>query len=356
LWRSRVVEEDLETIIIPAMQAVMAGQTQTTLEFRFRHSDGSIRWIQENCTARWDHPHACWLVTTVGVDISDRKRIEAEHTQVVAALEKSERRHRTLVQALPDLLIRMNREGQFLEFFAPTHMQILRDSHTLIRSVHDVFPQGVAAQRMHYVHQALATGQLQVYEQTLLHGAARLIEEVRIVPDGDDEVVVIVRDISARKRAEAEQQHLAQAVAEWRDRHETAAWASGQILFEDDLETGQTTWGPNTQEVFGYSAETMPTGIEAFAELVHPDYQDIFRAAMAQGRQATQPYRCEYPVLRADGTYLWVEERGMARYDPQGTAIQVIGYLIDISDRKQAELALQKLNAELEHRVQRQHG
>jgi PAS domain S-box-containing protein len=354
LWRSRVVEEDLETIIIPAMQAVMAGQTQTTLEFRFRHSDGSIRWIQENCTARWDHPQACWLVTTVGVDISDRKRIEAEHTQVVAALEKSERRHRTLVQALPDLLIRMNREGQFLEFFAPTHMQILRDSHTLIRSVHDVFPQGVAAQRMHYVHQALATGQLQVYEQTLLHGAARLIEEVRIVPDGDDEVVVIVRDISARKRAEAEQQHLAQAVAEWRDRHETAAWASGQILFEDDLETGQTTWGPNTQEVLGYPAEAMPTGVEAFTDLVHPDYQDTFRTAIAKGRQATQPYRCEYPVLKADGTYLWAEERGMTRYTPQGKALQVIGYLADISDRKQTELALQQLNAELEQRVQLQ--
>jgi PAS domain S-box-containing protein len=354
LWRSRVVEEDLETIIIPAMQAVMAGQTQTTLEFRFRHSDGSIRWIQENCTARWDHPQACWLVTTVGVDISDRKRIEAEHTQVVADLEKSERRHRTLVQALPDLLMRMNREGQFLDSFAPTHMTVLLPSKTLIRSVYDLFPQGVAAQRMHYVHQALATGQLQVYEQTLFHGAERLTEEVRIVPDGDDEVVVIVRDISDRKRAEAEQQRLSQKIAEWRDRHETAAWASGQILFEDDLETGQTTWGPNTQEVLGYPAEAMPTGVEAFTDLVHPDYQDTFRTAIAKGRQATQPYRCEYPVLKADGTYLWAEERGMTRYTPQGKALQVIGYLADISDRKQTELALQQLNAELEQRVQLQ--
>jgi PAS domain-containing protein len=80
------------------------------------------------------------------------------------------------------------------------------------------------------------------------------------------------------------------------------------------LTTGQTTWGPNTQEVFGYPAEAMPTGIEAFTDLVHPDYQDIFRTAIAKGRQATQPYRCEYPVLKADGTYLWAEERGMTRY------------------------------------------
>jgi hypothetical protein len=42
----------------------------------------------------------------------------------------------------------------------------------------------------------------------------------------------------------------------------------------------------------------MPTGVEAFTDLVHPDYQDIFRAGVAQGRQATQPYRFEYPVLR----------------------------------------------------------
>jgi hypothetical protein len=78
-------------------------------------------------------------------------------------------------------------------------MTVLNRTSTL-NNIYDL-PEDVT-QRMQHVRQALATGQLQV-EQTLSHGAEQLMEEVRIVPDGDDEVVVIVRDISDRKRAEA---------------------------------------------------------------------------------------------------------------------------------------------------------
>jgi hypothetical protein len=66
-------------------------------------------------------------------------------------------------------------------------MTVLNRTSTLGNNIYDLLPEDVATQRMQHVRQALATGQLQVYEQTLFHGAEQLIEEVRIVPDGDDE-------------------------------------------------------------------------------------------------------------------------------------------------------------------------
>jgi PAS domain-containing protein len=122
-------------------------------------------------------------------------------------------------------------------------MTVLLPSKTLIRSVYDLFPQGVAAQRMHYVHQALATGQLQVYEQTLFHGAERLTEEVRIVPDGDDEVVVIVRDISDRKRLEAERAQAILDLEQSERRYRTLVNALPDLLMRMNADGQFLDWG-----------------------------------------------------------------------------------------------------------------
>jgi PAS domain S-box-containing protein len=76
IWQSRVLPHDLETVIIPALQATLAGQTQTNLEFRFCHPDGSLRWIRESCTARWDATQNNWIITAVAIDITERKQQE----------------------------------------------------------------------------------------------------------------------------------------------------------------------------------------------------------------------------------------------------------------------------------------
>ncbi len=91
LWRSRVLPEDLDGVITPAIQALHSGQSHIDIEFRFCHSDGSLRWIGETCTARWDQSQRCWIVTTVAVDISDRKRAEI-------ALQASEARFRAVFE------------------------------------------------------------------------------------------------------------------------------------------------------------------------------------------------------------------------------------------------------------------
>jgi len=81
LWQSRVLPEDLEAVIKPVIAAIMAGQTQLGAEYRFRHADGSMRWIREVATAEWHQAQNCWTVVSVATDISDRKRLEAEAAQ-----------------------------------------------------------------------------------------------------------------------------------------------------------------------------------------------------------------------------------------------------------------------------------
>jgi signal transduction histidine kinase len=63
-------------------------------------------------------------------------------------------------------------------------------------------------------------------------------------------------------------------------------------------------------------------------------------------------YHSEYRVIRpTDGRTLWLEEWGSAMPDAAGVVQKVVGVTMDVTDRKQAEIALQQLNATLEQRV-----
>ncbi len=148
-------------------------------------------------------------VLLLGVGAGLMTRGWARNRRFQLALQASEHRHRTLANALPDLIIHMNREGVYLDFFNPIHMTRFDDVKLGYDFTHQGFPSELAQQRMDQIHQALATGKQQIYEQALVVDSTPLIEEVRVVPVTADEVLVIVRDISERKQLEAERKRSA---------------------------------------------------------------------------------------------------------------------------------------------------
>lgn len=85
LWRSRVLPEDWDRVIVPAIAQIFANQettnsvqSPTQIEYRFQHKDGGLRWISETFTVQWDEATNGWLITTVATDITDRKLFEAD--------------------------------------------------------------------------------------------------------------------------------------------------------------------------------------------------------------------------------------------------------------------------------------
>lgn len=86
LWYSRIHPEDWRSVLLPRYQKLF---TQTTLTdvYRFQHKDGSWHWISESVTSRWDQSTQSWVLTMVGTDISDRKRVELELQRAKEAAE-----------------------------------------------------------------------------------------------------------------------------------------------------------------------------------------------------------------------------------------------------------------------------
>ncbi len=137
-----------------------------------------------------------------------------ERRQVEAALKQSEATKRAIILGIPDLLLRMNSQGEYQDFLSGAASQLVKKYKDLPNpSIWDLLPEPLATQRLHYTTLALASGEVQIYEQEIDRDGQRYQEEVRIVPLNEQEVLIIIRDITQRKQAEAAFQSLVEGAA-----------------------------------------------------------------------------------------------------------------------------------------------
>jgi PAS domain S-box-containing protein len=112
-----------------------------------------------------------------------------------------EARHRALLDAIPDLMFRISRDGIYREF-AGDVTRLASPAETLVgSSVYDLVPDDVATPLMAAAVEALETGSLARTEYRLrtVDGEERDFE-ARVVPCAADEVVAIVRDVTEFNR------------------------------------------------------------------------------------------------------------------------------------------------------------
>ncbi|WP_017296510.1 PAS domain S-box protein [Nodosilinea nodulosa] len=273
----------------------------------------------------------------ISQDITETRKAEL-------ALRASERKHRALINALPDLIIRMSSEGVYLDFFAATNM-IVVDGESLVGSgIYDRgLPHDLADQRMGYIRRAIASRQLQVYEQELFNGETTVVEEVRIIPCGDDEVLIIVRDISDRSRSEAERQRVEQALRASERRYATLTEGSPVGIFRFDA-AGQCVYvNPRWCELTGRLPEESYG--DSWIQVLHPDDRDRLLNTLKGAIAQQAAYRTEGRHLFPCGTITWFDCQMVPEFDDRGLFLGYVGTLSDITDRKQLEAELQRSQA-----------
>jgi len=145
-------------------------------------------------------------------DITARKRTEEE-------LRRTQAKHQALIHAIPDLMLQISRDGTLLDVIPAQDVALPFSPEELLgKNVSDVFPARGAEDTIRYVNQALQTCETQVFEYQLLVGDQMRDFEVRLVAGAQDEVLSLVRDITARKQAEEElkryQDHLEEIIDE----------------------------------------------------------------------------------------------------------------------------------------------
>lgn len=119
------------------------------------------------------------------------------------ALRRSEEKTRALLNAIPDLMLRIDKAHHILDCKFPEEFKLFSSTGEIIgKKVFDVLPTDMASRLMHYIDKLEKTGVKQLFEiQLTPHGKIRDYE-VRIVKMGADQVLVMIRDISKEKKSE----------------------------------------------------------------------------------------------------------------------------------------------------------
>jgi diguanylate cyclase (GGDEF)-like protein len=124
-------------------------------------------------------------------------------TLVSDDLRKSEMKNRALIDALPDLLLRIAGDGLILELREPGGFdKVFSGPGLLSKKITEVFSEEVSGPIMKNLDRALTFGGMQFLEHNLQVDEEARYYEWRIVGSGKDEALAVVRDITERKRTE----------------------------------------------------------------------------------------------------------------------------------------------------------
>lgn len=90
LWLSRMHPEDAKRVASHWLDRILAEET-FTVEYRFFHKDGTLRWVSTAHASRRHTVSHCWVVTIVDHDITERQQTEAQLRQNEAKLREAQR-------------------------------------------------------------------------------------------------------------------------------------------------------------------------------------------------------------------------------------------------------------------------
>lgn len=278
---------------------------------------------------------ACKHFIMLSRDITERKQIENE-------LKQSNQRFRNLFDSSPDpiWIIDQHRFAECnqaaVDMLGYPDKESLRDTHPSELSP-PFQPDGESsfskAERMMQLAQEQGINRFEWVH--LRKDGSEFIAEVTlssIAFQTRPAIYCVWRDITERKRIE-------QTLAKSEDRLHLALASAQMGVWEYNFQMDQLYWSPEIYQLF--ELPECPPSREALLQMVHSEDAPLIQSTMERAIREHTPYFIEYRLM-AHGRVQWVEDRGEIQYDSDGHPRKITGTAQNITQRKQAALALQQ--------------
>src|SRR2546423_7330496 len=122
--------------------------------------------------------------------------------------------------------------------------------------------------------------------------------------------------------------------------------------WECDTAGDVVTWSGETYRIFGLVPEEGPISYERYLALIHRDDRDTVGRAVSRTLETGEPFEIDHRIIRPDGSLRFLHGRGGIVRDGAGRPTRLIGAVLDITARKQAEEALRQASDHLQAIIQ----
>ncbi len=163
-----------------------------------------------------------------------------------------------------------------------------------------------------------------------------------VMVDAEKVRLTLVRDIT-------EQQHSEQLLRDSERRVALALEGSGGAIFDWNVVTGNVYLSDQWNVILGAEAKEIHTTFSVLEQLVHLEDRELHGGAIVKLlKKVDRFHHSEYRVRAHSGGWVWIESRAsVIERDAKGRALRVLGINIDITQRKEAEIALRERDAML---------
>jgi len=158
--------------------------------------DGSVRCIRWINRALYDGSGSLKEYLCIGEDITDYRNAYQQ-------LKKSEETKSSILEASPDIIIRFDRDGYYLDVLSgDDSMTAIPQADMIGKVLEEVLAPELAGLYREAITRAINTGELQTIEYVITINEQDYEREARLKADSDQEVITFIRDITEKKRFE----------------------------------------------------------------------------------------------------------------------------------------------------------
>lgn len=320
-WQNHLHPEDKDWVVNYCISATQSGQPYQ-FEYRMLAADGRVVWLKDNVTIIMKD-NSPQLLRGIMVDITEQKLIAEK-------IETSEKKLRSIFNALPDLFLILDYEGRYIEI-APANPQLLyRPANELLgKTLHEVFPKETADRFLNLVRTTLSTKQSANMDYELDINGNKIWFTATTVPYENDKVIFIIRDITDRKNYE-------QALRTSEQRFQAISALTSDYLFATEIDENgnyKITWVAGALEkITGYTVDEY-IAIGGWQTL-HKDDIEIVNQAF-QKLLKNEDAEIEVRTFYKDGHIVWVRSFGHPIWDKEkNRLVGIVGAVKDITNEK----------------------
>ncbi|WP_435067182.1 PAS domain S-box protein [Haloplanus sp. C73] len=276
--------------------------------------------------------------------LANRITNAVEHHRSRQVVERSERRLREVIDALPHLLHVVDENGVYrvaneaLAAFHGTTVDDIEGSH-----VSDILPEAQAAQFKVHLDDVLETGEARHVRQVEIaaENGDKHILEPRLLPynladTGERAVLGIAVDVTEREQRERDLERAYERV-------EFALERTDAVIFDIDLDTGTVVRHGTYERFFSLTPAEAPTWQDHCEHAVHPDDRAAFREfhrELIDGKR--EQGELEYRTNPETGEVRWIQAYAHTKPATESEPRHALGISRDITEHKRRERELRE--------------